>query len=143
LPVDSDLNAGQVTESFRGALTENLQRASVAINRSAPFWIFGCAAFCILLSCLIASVRPLWNDELFTYYIGGQATFSDVWGALATGAEQLPPFFFLITRLFTGIAGHSALALRMSEILGFWIAGNIAGYALARRFYPVCHAVDD
>jgi hypothetical protein len=64
--------------------------------------------------------KQLWNEELFTFYIAQLPTFGDVWRALLTGAEQLPPLFFVITRAFIAVFGSSPLAFRLPEILGFW-----------------------
>jgi hypothetical protein len=70
---------------------------------------------------LLGFEKQLWNDELFTFYISQRPTFGDVWGVLLTGAEQLPPLFFVITRGFIAIFGRSALSFRLPEILGFWV----------------------
>ncbi len=48
---------------------------------------------------VIASTKPFWNDELFTWYIARLHGFSDIWAVLLTGAEQIPPLFFALTRL--------------------------------------------
>src|SRR6516225_11371469 len=39
---------------------------------------------------VIAARRPLWSDELYTYYIATLPSFSDIWSALVTGHEQVP-----------------------------------------------------
>ena len=72
------------------------------------------------IAVLEAARRPLWNDELFTWYIGALPTLKQVWGALLTGAEQLPPFFFALTRLAAS-PGMSELTIRLPAILGFWV----------------------
>jgi Dolichyl-phosphate-mannose-protein mannosyltransferase len=69
--------------------------------------------------CLIAEKRLLGNDELFTLYIARLPHFRDVWAALATGAEQTPPFFYAVTRAGIWLFGASGLALRLPELLAF------------------------
>ncbi len=72
---------------------------------------------------LIALEKVMWNDELFTFYIARLPHLSDVWKALMTGAEQTPPFFYVITRTSFGIFGVSQLSIRLPEILGAWLMG--------------------
>ncbi|MBV9269257.1 MAG: glycosyltransferase family 39 protein, partial [Acidobacteriaceae bacterium] len=93
------------------------------------------AAFCFGLTCVLASLKPLWNDEVFTYYIAHQKTLPDLWRTLTSGAEQLPPLLALITRVFTAGAPHSRVALRLPEAIGFWLAG-INLFCFARRRVP-------
>jgi cbb3-type cytochrome oxidase subunit 3 len=65
--------------------------------------------------------KLLWNDELYTYYIARLPGMTEVWSALMTGGEQLPPFFYLITRASIGLFGLNAFALRLPAMVGFWI----------------------
>ncbi len=73
------------------------------------------------LTLTIATTKPLWNDELFTFYISRRPTLGAVWSALLTGAEQLPLFFYVLTRAATGLLGSSPAAFRVPEMLGFWL----------------------
>jgi hypothetical protein len=75
----------------------------------------------LVSTCLLASRKPMWNDELFTYYISGLPTISDIWSALLTGGEVIPPFFHIITRISLSLFGVSELAIRLPEVLGFWV----------------------
>lgn len=68
----------------------------------------------------IAWYKPLWNDELYTLYIARLPTLGDVWAALSTGAEQTPPFFYVVTRASLALLGQSELALRLPAVVGFW-----------------------
>ena len=54
---------------------------------------------------VIAARRPLWSDELYTYYIATLPSFSSVWRALLTGHEQIPLGFYAIERLSLGCWG--------------------------------------
>ena len=84
------------------------------------------AAFSILylaVTALLASQKLLWNDELYTLYISRLSTISDVWSALSTGAEQLPPFFYVITRASLALFGAHELSVRLPEVIGFWVMG--------------------
>lgn len=85
-------------------------------------WLLG--LFTLLyfsVTCLLASRKLLWNDELFTLYISRLSSISEVWSALMTGAEQLPPFFYVVTRSSLALFGTSPLSIRLPEVIGFWI----------------------
>jgi mannosyltransferase len=68
-----------------------------------------------------AARKLMWNDELYTYYMSKLPTMRDVWAALSAGGEQTPPLFYVITRTSMGVFGDGQAALRLPEMLGFWI----------------------
>ena len=88
----------------------------------------------------LAHVKPLWNDELFTFYIARRPGMRGVWDALLTGAEQLPPLFYAITKASAGIFGYTHTGLRLPEILGFWLM-SASLYAVTRRFASAPYAI--
>jgi Dolichyl-phosphate-mannose-protein mannosyltransferase len=89
-------------------------------------------------SCLIASKAAVSNDELFTLYIARLPHFHDVWAALATGAEQTPPFFYAVTRADIKLFGTSGLALRLPELLAFALMCACLFYIVSRRTSAIC-----
>ncbi len=70
---------------------------------------------------VIAVRKQLENDELFTLNIARLPSLLDVWMALRTGAEQLPPFFYVLTRASLTAFGENNLALRLPAMLGYWV----------------------
>jgi hypothetical protein len=72
---------------------------------------------------LLAGRKPLWNDELFTYYIARLDGFHEIWSALLTAADQNPPLFYWLTHFSMKAPVGSLLAIRLPEILGFWLMG--------------------
>ena len=82
---------------------------------------------------VLALRRPLWNDELFTLLIADSPTMSDVWAALATGADQVPPPFQIVTRASLALFGMNRFAVRVPEILGFWLMGICLYRFVSRR----------
>ncbi len=86
---------------------------------------------------LISSKAVITNDELFTLYISRLPYFRDVWAALATGAEQTPPFFYAISRADVHLFGVSGLALRLPELLAFALMCACLFHVVARRTSPV------
>lgn len=108
----------------RDVLPTQLSRcqAALAFVERRPFVALAVwTALYFAVTLAVARVKPLWNDELFTFYISRRPTLRAVWSALLTGAEQLPPFFFLLTRSATGLLGSSPAAFRVPEMLGFWV----------------------
>jgi Dolichyl-phosphate-mannose-protein mannosyltransferase len=104
---------------------ERLDRIAEAIKdqlERRKLWVVGgCSIVYLVSTCWLASRKLMWNDELYTFYIARLPSMSDVWSALATGAEQIPPFFYVVTRASLALFGVSPLAMRVPEVLGFWV----------------------
>jgi hypothetical protein len=98
-----------------------LENLADQIEKRQLWFLAGFSLLYLPVTALVASQKPLWNDELYTLYIARLHSMSDVWEALSTGAEQLPPFFYVLTRSSLALFGTSELALRLPEVIGFWI----------------------
>jgi Dolichyl-phosphate-mannose-protein mannosyltransferase len=90
-------------------------------ERRKVWLLFGFSILYLLSTCMLASRKLMWNDELFTLYIARLPNASDVWSALSTGGEQIPPFFYIVTRGSFYLFGINHLSIRLPEILGFWL----------------------
>src|ERR1700760_2405656 len=101
--------------------------ALAAIEQRWPYLLALIILLFLAVTLVLDAKRPLWNDELFTLYISRQSSLRGVWNALLTGAEQLPIFFFVVVRLFTGLLGNNSIALRLPETLGF-LAMNVCTF---------------
>jgi 4-amino-4-deoxy-L-arabinose transferase-like glycosyltransferase len=112
----------RIAESFAVRLEKN--RLLLIAGFSVLYWIF---------TYVLAGRKLLWNDELFTYYIARLPTMTDVWGALMSGGEQLPPFFYVLTRASTALFGLNDFALRLPEMIGFWVMCVCLFFFAARR----------
>lgn len=82
---------------------------------------------------LLASRKPMWNDELFTYFIAQAPTLSGIWSALLTGADQNPFPFYVLTRWSLALFGVNEWALRLPEMIGVWVAGLCVFHIVARQ----------
>jgi len=71
---------------------------------------------------VLAMRKPMWNDELFTYFIAQAPTLSGIWDALLTGADQSPFPFYVLTRWSMALFGVNEWALRLPEMVGVWVA---------------------
>src|SRR4051794_29976664 len=114
--------------------------ALLAVERRWPYVLAMLVLVFLAVTVLLDSKRPFSNDELFTFYISQQHTLHDVWNTLLTGAEQLPLFFFVIVRTFTGLLGANATALRLPETLGFLLM-NVCIFLFVRRRVPASYGL--
>ena len=81
----------------------------------------------------LAARAQLWNDELYTWYFAQLPTMGDVWDELSTGVEQIPPFYYVVTRASLALFGDGELALRVPSIIGFILACTCLFVVVARR----------
>ncbi len=84
-------------------------------------WLTAITFLYLVPSGVIAGVRPLWHDEIFTLYLSRLPSMHDVWTALSIATDLIPPFFYVITRACVGLLGESNLVLRVPELLGSWV----------------------
>src|SRR5689334_3416683 len=69
-----------------------------------------------------AALKPMWFDELVTYYIAGQPDLPHLWSIMATGIEQTPPVYHLLVHAANLLLGRGELATRLPSILGMTAA---------------------
>ena len=65
--------------------------------------------------------KPLWHDELYTWYTSQAPTFGDMWHDLRR-YDLNPPLIFVLTRLSFRCFGVSTLAARLPEMVAFLVA---------------------
>jgi hypothetical protein len=77
----------QKLDHFAEALTEQLEKRKL--------WLLcGVSILYLVVTCLSASRKLMWFDELFTYYIATLPQVADIWSALLAG-EPNPPLLYL------------------------------------------------
>lgn len=111
--------------------------AATFINRRARPLLALLLGALAIVTILLANRKPLWNDELFTFYISGLPTPSDIWSVLETGVEQTPFFFYIVTQASMQLFGDGLLAVRLPEVLGSVLMGACLFAFVARRSAPV------
>ncbi len=98
------------------------------------WWIVGAVSLLYLsVTCVLAHYKLFWNDELFTVYIARQPTLADISAILATGVEQLPPTFHVLTRLLMHLFGEYHLTVRLPAIIGVGAMGICLFIVVSRR----------
>jgi 4-amino-4-deoxy-L-arabinose transferase-like glycosyltransferase len=90
-----------------------------AIDRRGRLLLVVLLSALAAVTLVLADRRPLWNDELFTYYVSRLPGVGDMWSTLATGVEQTPLSFYVGTRASLEALGDGGIAMRMPELLGF------------------------
>src|SRR3954454_640335 len=60
----------------------------------------------------IAAHKLFWDDEFFTLYLSMTPSLHELLRALATGADQHPPVFYLVTHSTAAWFGTSPISLR-------------------------------
>ncbi len=91
-----------------------------------------------LLSALAGSRgKPLWHDELFTYWIAQAPNWKALVGELRV-IDLNPPLVYLATRVSFRLFGVNTLTTRLPEIAGFLVA-MLAIYRIVQRRAGVLH----
>jgi 4-amino-4-deoxy-L-arabinose transferase-like glycosyltransferase len=89
-------------------------------------------------SCLLASHRPMWFDELWTYQIAHLPSFSAIWSVLGQGIEYNPPLYFLLAHASQTLLGATELATRLPAVFGIWLLSVSLFFFVGRRAGAVC-----
>lgn len=103
-------------------LSEILGNRLVGIFRHSYLWILALSLIIVLAAGLAAANRPLWYDELYTYYVSSLNDFYSVINALLRKADYYPPLDHLIRHATLNAFGQSNLAFRFPSIIFFLIA---------------------
>jgi hypothetical protein len=80
----------------------------------------------------LARHKLMWDDEFFTFYLSNTKSWSDLWRALSTGADQHPPSFYYLTHLIFKVVGTSHFTLRLTALFGFALS-SLCLYEIARQ----------
>ncbi len=99
---------------------------------AGAFWAAVVAMAGVLILVIGASVRPLWYDEFFTYYVSRLPGPGAIAQALLEGADNGPPFDYWLRNSSMSLFGSSPLALRLPSIAGLLVSA----WALAATVRP-------
>ncbi len=78
-----------------------------------------------------SQTKPLWHDELFTYYLAQAPSVSAMWADLRTH-DLNPPLVYLLTRWSFHFFGVNTLATRLPELL-FFVVMMLGVYRFVAR----------
>jgi hypothetical protein len=109
-----------------------LARLDDALERRPVFVWAGFTALLVLRAVAESAQKPLWYDELVTYYVSSLPSLTAIWQALSTAADGTPPLFHTVERASTGLLGQTEWALRLPSLIGCWLT-SVALYLFVRR----------
>ena len=120
------------SETRPGAFLANGPGGEKSQSAKSTLWVV-LAVLTILYSVLIwiDLRRPLWYDELFTYYSAKAPTLSALLH-LSRNVDINPPEIHLLTRTSLSLFGDNRFAARAPSIVAFYFAGLIL-FAYVRR----------
>jgi len=96
--------------------------------------IWGFCVFMILSCVIISSKKPMWLDELYSYYSTQDNSLEHSIQGIANGVNAAPPFYFMITWTFYKLGIHEVLFYRMLSSLCF-IAAFVILWKLLKKYF--------
>ncbi|MEO5898222.1 MAG: glycosyltransferase family 39 protein [Vicinamibacterales bacterium] len=111
------------------------------VSHHAERWlVVGVVALLLAGATGRALSKPLWHDELFTYYIARIDSLPALWTALSAGTDLNPPLYYLAVRACAALIGEGPVATRLPAIVGFvWM--TIMLFVFVRRRLPARFAL--
>src|SRR4051794_23381968 len=85
------------------------ERVAVRLGRWNGWLLASWAIVYLACAGLRATTKPLWFDELYSFYLAGLPSFGDFWASLRSGYELNPPLLFLIDRACFALLGPTPL----------------------------------
>lgn len=95
-----------------------LDRSADWLEKHSLFLLVFLTALYVLMLLPFAG-RPLWHDELFTYYIGNAPSFERFLEDVRR-LDLNPPMVYVLTRFSTRLFGGSPVAARVPSMIAFW-----------------------
>lgn len=93
------------------------------------------ASVSLLISCAIASSKKFfWNDELLSYYLITDASFSHLMTAWGDTFNQSPPLYFILGWLWAKVFGSTELPLRLFSSFTICVAFTLVWITLRRTY---------
>jgi hypothetical protein len=129
----------------RGGRFSLRSRLARAIDAAAAFleahrWaIFAIIALLYLIYLYLAievTERPLWHDELFTYYIAQAPTFGEMLQQ-ARSVDLNPPLYYIAARFVFKFLRPGAFSVRLLSIVAFFGAASLLYSFVCRRLTPI------
>jgi len=136
MQVTKDLLPGHSPQASESRVHAWLRTQCEASDK-APFEPFYLATIVYALLVTIWAFRPLWMDELSTYYVARTPHLRD----FVTASLKLdfnPPLQAALTALSLRVFGDSPFSTRLPSVIAFWIASaciyRFVGFRLGRYY---------
>src|SRR5580704_9894593 len=102
-------------------ISASAERMAERLRRGKYFVLFSFSALYFVVTCFCASQKLFWIDELYTLYLSRLPDMTSLWAALKQGVDFNPPLFYILTRLSESLFVEVLIAIRLPEIIGFWV----------------------
>ncbi len=136
LSIDGDGTHSGLVIGFHARFTRRLE-AIAAFLDARPWTNFIVIAFLYLAYLAShATARPLWHDELFTYYIAQARTFGQMLQQTRT-IDLNPPLYYAAARLVFKFLPPSAFSVRLPSMIAFLLATICLYFFVRRRLTPI------
>lgn len=93
------------------------------LNRVVPLLLFFCCLAHFAFSWHMACTRPVWHDEIFTYFHIQGETWSSFWERTTSGLNRMPPLYFALCKLLFGHLEEPIFPCRM--LSSIFMCGSI------------------
>jgi hypothetical protein len=118
----------------------NLLKLQNWIDRSPGKMFAGLSIFYLIVALTLSSFKLLWLDELITLHIARFHDLSLIWRALSEAVDPNPPLTYILVHISRAIAGEHEFALRLPDIVGYWI-GLLSLFLYLKRYLPGTWAI--
>lgn len=114
----------------RGATARRIEKLAGSLEGHTPILI---AVLLVLYLWILKSERlkPLWHDELYTYYIAQAPTFGKMLEWIRT-IDLNPPLYYMAARFTFHFLHPSPLSVRLPSMVGYFVA-VLCLYVFVRR----------
>lgn len=110
-----------------------LDRLNRGLDRLGYWLLLPFSIYYFAVTVQFAAGKLFWYDEIFTVHLATLPGLGDIWAALATGLEQLPPLTHITVRWSQTSFGMGHVASRLPMIVAFWVMCVCLFVIVARR----------
>jgi hypothetical protein len=104
-----------------------------ANRRKESIWLAAVGLFIAVISVPMAVVKPLTNDEIYTFAVARQPGLRAILTALTNGVDIHPPLDYWLRHLAMQAFGSSPLVFRLPSLIAVCIAGMLLFRLISRR----------
>src|SRR5205085_3121214 len=111
----TDVELSSIEMTQRQLIAEDISHVQSA-SKPGRTWLW-LGLFTVLylpITIMRAAARPMWFDELFTFYIS-RLSIHDIWAILSSGIEPNPPLSCLLAHFSMQMFGQNEVAVRLPE----------------------------
>jgi hypothetical protein len=115
-----------------------------SVETEASLWLAGLSTIYLITTLTRATGRPLWFDEITTFYLARMDSVVAGWRATVNGADLQPPLMMALAHVSQLLLGPNPLATRLPAILGVMVACACIFAFIQRRsgtVFGICGAL--